>query len=144
MDRKYVVIDTNVLVSALITRNENSPTVQILHFLANGNIVPEPIEVADEIVKEYNEVLRRDKFKLPETIIINLLKDIMDNGLKVTELTEVNEVMPDPKDVIFYAVTLSAQDKDAFLVTGNGKHFPEKPFVVTPTELVKILKEEIA
>ena len=59
MDRKYDVIDTNVLVSALITRNENSPTVQILHFLANGNIVP---VYSDEIVKEYNEVLRRDKF----------------------------------------------------------------------------------
>ncbi|WP_191017905.1 putative toxin-antitoxin system toxin component, PIN family [Treponema zioleckii] len=141
MTRKYVVIDTNVLVSALITRNEKSPTVQILHFLANGNIVP---VYSDEIVKEYNEVLRRDKFKLPENIIINLLKDIMDNGIKVTELTEVNEVMPDPKDVIFYAVTLSAQDKDAFLVTGNGKHFPEKPFVVTPTELVEIIKKEIA
>ena len=141
MDRKYVVIDTNVLVSALITRNENSPTVQILHFLANGNIVP---VYSDEIVKEYNEVLRRDKFKLPETIIINLLKDIMDNGLKVTDLVEVNEVIPDPKDVVFYAVTLSAQDKDAFLVTGNGKHFPEKPFVVTPSELVEILKKEIA
>lgn len=141
MARKYVVIDTNVLVSALITRNENSPTVQILHFLAKGNIVP---VCSDEIVKEYNEVLRRDKFKLPEIIIINLLKDIMDNGLKVTELTEVNEVMPDPKDVVFYAVTLSAQDKDAFLVTGNGQHFPEKPFVVTPLELVQILKDEIA
>ena len=140
MARKYVVIDTNVLVSALITRNENSPTVQILRFLANGNIVP---VYSDEIVKEYNEVLRRDKFKLPEIIIINLLKDIMDNGLKVTELTEGNEVMPDPKDVVFYAVTLSAQDKDAFLVTGNGKHFPEKPFIVTPTELCKILKEAI-
>ena len=141
MARKYVVIDTNVLVSALITRNENCPTVQILRFLSNGNIVP---VYSDEIVKEYNEVLRRDKFKLPEIIIINLLKDIMDNGLKVTELTEVNEVMPDPKDVVFYAVTLSAQDKDAFLVTGNGKHFPEKPFVVTPLELVQILKDEIA
>ena len=140
MARKYVVIDTNVLVSALITRNENCPTVQILRFLANGNIVP---VYSDEIVKEYNEVLRRDKFKLPEIIIINLLKDIMDNGLKVTELTEVNEVIPDPKDVVFYAVTLSAQDKDAFLVTGNGKHFPEKPFIVTPTELCKILKEAI-
>lgn len=140
MGRKYVVIDTNVLVSALITRNENCPTVQILRFLTNGNIIP---VYSDEIVKEYNEVLRRDKFKLPEIIIINLLKDIMDNGLKVTELTEVNEVIPDPKDVVFYAVTLSAQDKDAFLVTGNGKHFPEKPFIVTPTELCKILKEAI-
>ena len=110
-----------------------------MRFLANGNIVP---VYSDEIVKEYNEVLRRDKFKLPESIIINLLKDIMDNGLKVTELAEVHETMPDPKDVVFYAVTLSAQDKDAFLVTGNGKHFPEKPFVVTPLELVEILREE--
>ena len=141
MARKYVVIDTNVLVSALITRNENSPTVQILHFLAKGHIVP---VYSDEIVKEHNEALRRDKFKLPEIIIIHLLKDIMDNGLQVTELTEVNEVTSDPKDVVFYAVTLSAQDKDAFLVTGNGQHFPEKPFVVTPLELVQILKDEIA
>ena len=140
MARKYVVIDTNVLVSALITRNENSPTVQILRFLANGNIVP---VYSEDIVKEYNEVLRRDKFKLPEIIIINLLKDIMDNGLKITELAEVSETMPDPKDIVFYAVTLSAQDKDTFLITGNGKHFPEKPFVVTPSELVEILKQEI-
>ena len=140
MARKYVVIDTNVLVSALITRNENSPTVQILRFLANGNIVP---VYSDGIVREYNEVLRRAKFKLSESLIINLLKDIMDNGLKITELAEVTETIPDPKDIVFYAVTLSAQDKDAFLVTGNGKHFPEKPFVVTPSELVEILKQEI-
>ena len=140
MARKYVVIDTNVLVSALITRNENSPTVQILRFLANGNIVP---VYSEDIVKEYNEVLRRAKFKLSESLIINLLKDIMDNGLEITELAEVTETIPDPKDIVFYAVTLSAQDKDAFLVTGNGKHFPEKPFVVTPSELVEILKQEI-
>lgn len=140
MARKYVVIDTNVLVSALITRNENSPTVQILRFLANGNIVP---VYSEDIVKEYNEVLRRAKFKLSESLIINLLKDIMDNGLKITELAEVTETMPDPNDIVFYAVTLSAQDKDAFLITGNGKHFPEKPFVVTPSELVEILKQEI-
>ena len=120
MARKYVVIDTNVLVSALITRNENSPTVQILRFLANGNIVP---VYSEDIVKEYNEVLRRAKFKLSESLIINLLKDIMDNGLKITELAEVTETIPDPKDIVFYAVTISAQDKDAFLVTGNGKHW---------------------
>ncbi|MBQ3671170.1 MAG: putative toxin-antitoxin system toxin component, PIN family [Treponema sp.] len=138
--RKYVVIDTNVLVSALITRNESSPTVRILRFLADGKIVP---VYSDEIVREYGEVLRREKFKLPERIIKNLLNDITDNGLKITEIQEVYEPLPDPKDVVFYAVTLSAQDKDAFLVTGNGRHFPEKPFVVTPSELVEILKEEL-
>jgi len=138
--KKYVIIDTNVLVSALITRNESSPTVRILRFLADGKIVPVS---SDEIVKEYGEVLRREKFKLPERIIKNLLNDITDNGLKITEIQEVYDPLPDPKDVVFYAVTLSAQDKDAFLVTGNGRHFPEKPFVVTPSELVEILKEEL-
>ena len=138
--KKYVIIDTNVLVSALITRNESSPTVRILRFLADGKIVP---VYSDEIVKEYGEVLRREKFKLPERIIKNLLNDITDNGLKITEIQEVYDPLPDPKDVVFYAVTLSAQDKDAFLVTGNGRHFPEKPFVVTPSELVEILKEEL-
>ena len=108
MARKYVVIDTNVLVSALITRNENCPTVQILRFLAKGNIVP---VYSDEIVREYNEVFRRDKFKLPEIIIINLLKDIMGNGLKVTELTEVNEVILDPKDVVLYGNIIGSRQR---------------------------------
>lgn len=139
--KKYVVIDTNVLVSALITRNESSPTVQILNFLVSGDIIP---VYSDEIVKEYDEVLHREKFKLPETIIIRLLKDIMDNGLRISELSKVEETMPDPKDIVFYAVTLSAKDKDAFLVTGNEKHFPEKPFIVTPAELVRIIREDIA
>ena len=126
--KKYVVIDTNVLVSALIAKNENSPVVRILRFLSGGNIIP---VFSEEIISEYNDVLRRKKFKLPENIIINLLKDIMYNGLEITKLAEVEDQMPDPKDVVFYAVTLSAQDKETFLVTGNGKHFPKKPFVVT-------------
>ena len=46
------------------------------------------------------------------------------------------------KYVVFYAVTLSSQDKETFLVTGNGKHFPKKPFVVTPAELVEIMQNE--
>ena len=137
--KKYVVIDTNVLFSALINKNENSPVVRILRFLAAGNIIP---VFSEEIIREYNDVLRRKKFKLPENIIVNLLKDIMDNGFEITELAEVEDQMPDPKDVVFYAVTLSAQDKETFLVTGNGKHFPKKPFIVTPAELVEIMQNE--
>ena len=37
--KKYVVVDTNVLVSALITRNENAPTVKILRYLSQNKIV---------------------------------------------------------------------------------------------------------
>ncbi|MCI5830510.1 MAG: putative toxin-antitoxin system toxin component, PIN family [Treponema sp.] len=134
---KFVVIDTNVLVSALITRNENSPTVRILKLISENKIIP--VYSAD-IVKEYGEVLRRPKFKLPEEIIVKLLNDIVSNGYEVKDIVEVTEKLPDPKDVVFYAVTLSAEDKNAFLVTGNGKHFPVKPFIVTPAELVKMFE----
>ena len=135
---KFVVVDTNVLVSALITRNETSPTVKILKLISENKIIP--VYSAD-IVKEYGEVLRRSKFKLSEEIIVKLLNDIVSHGFEVKDLVEVNEKIPDPKDVVFYAVTLSAEDKDAFLVTGNGKHFPVKPFIVTPAELVNLFNE---
>ena len=134
---KFVVVDTNVLVSALITRNENSPTVRILKLISENKIIP--VYSAD-IVKEYGEVLRRPKFKLPEEIIVKLLNDIVSNGYEVKDIVEVTEKLPDPKDVVFYAVTLSAEDKNTFLVTGNGKHFPVKPFIVTPAELVKMFE----
>ena len=136
--KKYVVIDTNVLVSALITRNENAPTVKILKYLSQNKIVP---VYSSEIVKEYYEALRREKFKLSEEIVLAIVKDIVNNGLEVRNVVEVKEEIPDPKDVIFYAVTLTTRDKDTFLVTGNGKHFPAKSFIVTPAELMDIFEK---
>ena len=50
------------------------------------------------------------------------------------------EHFPDPKDVVFYEVALSKED--AYLVTGNTKHFPLKPIVVTPAEMVEILVKD--
>ena len=136
--KKYVVVDTNVLVSALITRNESSPTVKILRYIADNRIIP---VFSEEIIREYNEVLHRAKFKLPDEIIINLLNDIINYGYEVKETVKVEEAMPDPKDIVFYAVTLSTSDKESVLVTGNSKHFPIKPFVVTPAELVDLLEK---
>lgn len=31
--------------------------------------------------------------------------------------------------------------EDSYLVTGNLKHFPKKPFVVTPAEMLQIIHE---
>jgi len=48
-----------------------------------------------------------------------------------------SEVFPDSKDVVFYEVALSKED--AYLVTGNTKHFPKTPIVVTPAEIMELL-----
>ena len=38
---------------------------------------------------------------------------------------------------VFYEVALSKED--SFLVTGNIKHFPKKPFIVTTSEMLTII-----
>ena len=50
-------------------------------------------------------------------------------------------ILPDMKDLPFYEVVLEKRDDDAYLVTGNIKHFPKEPFVVTPRELLDILEQ---
>lgn len=55
----YAVIDTNVLVSSLLTKNLESATVGVIKLIADGTVVP---VFSKEILKEYNEVLHRKKF----------------------------------------------------------------------------------
>lgn len=49
-------------------------------------------------------------------------------------------VLPDPKDRVFYEVVLEERKaEDAYLVTGNIKHFPIETFVVTPRKMLDII-----
>lgn len=47
---------------------------------------------------------------------------------------------PDPKDIVFYEIAISKEN--AYLVTGNIKHFPVRSFIVSPAEMVEILGED--
>lgn len=55
-----------------------------------------------------------------------------------TERTTSSENFIDEKDIVFYEVTLSVED--SFLITGNKKHFPQTPKVVSPAEMIAILR----
>ena len=48
--------------------------------------------------------------------------------------------MPDEDDRVFYEVSLS--EEDSFLVTGNLKHFPKTPKVITATQMMEILDND--
>lgn len=130
----YAVIDTNVLVSALLPSQGITNPAVILGEIMRGRIIP---VYNDEIISEYVEVLSREKFHFRQTSIKTVVNHIKRIGLKVVRTKSWEEVFPDLKDVVFYEVTLSKDD--AYLVTGNIKHFPKKPFVVTPAEMVAIL-----
>lgn len=90
-----------------------------------------------EVIKEYKEVLSRKKFNLNSDDIVIALNVILKYGIYASRIKENEESFPDPKDIVFYELTLS---KDGtYLITGNKKHFPDKQFVVTPKEFVSLL-----
>lgn len=130
----FAVIDTNVIVSALLSSEGNSNPTVVLRETLRGRITP---LYNEEILDEYREVLSRDKFNLQKQNVDTVINHVKRSGLKLERTKALNELFPDPKDVVFYEVTLSKDD--AYLVTGNIKHFPQKPFVVTPAEMVEIL-----
>ena len=130
----FAVIDTNVIVSALLSSEGNSNPTVVLRETLRGRITP---LYNEEILDEYREVLSRDKFNLQKQNVDTVINHVKRSGLKLERTKALNELFPDPKDVVFYEVTLSKDD--AYLVTGNIKHFPKKPFVVTPAEMVEIL-----
>lgn len=126
----YAVIDTNVLVSALLTGNPLSPTKKVLNMITSGKIIP---LINDEVIAEYNEVLHRSKFPFKPQDVDNLITFICKVGTD-TSRTNYPESMPDESDRVFFEITLSVED--SFLVTGNLKHYPKKPQVITPAEFI--------
>ena len=135
-DKLYAVIDTNVVVSALISKNPSSSPLAVLAHVFSGAITP---VFNEEIISEYRDVLSRDKFNLNPLDVEEALRIIIDYGLALNR-TKSDEEFPDPKDIVFYEVALSKEG--SYLVTGNSKHFPKTPIVVTPTEMLEILKKK--
>ena len=102
----YAVIDTNVFVSALFSKNINAATVKVLDAIFQGDIVP---LFNDEIIAEYEDVLRRSKFHFTPSLVNKYLKSICKLGIS-SERVKSDEVFPDKDDVVFYEVALSKED----------------------------------
>ena len=132
----YAVVDTNVLVSDLLSRHADASTVKVVEAFQERKF---KLLFNREIFSEYYDVLLRPRLKLPEEKVQELISQIGSDGIASNRLHS-DEHFPDPKDVVFYEVAMSKED--AYLVTGNKKHFPKKPIVVTPAEMVEILKEQ--
>ena len=120
----YAVIDTNVFVSALL-KWDSVPGNVASHVLT-GSITP---LLSDAIMAEYREVLKRDKFHFPKEAVKVFLQGIADRGVYV-DTGSIEYVLPDPKDAVFYEVVMETRKtQDAYLATGNIKHFPVRTFI---------------
>ena len=128
----YAVLDTNVVVSALLKAN-STPSL-ILEQVFTGKIIPVSNE---KILAEYDEVLRRRKFNFPENNISKIINGFLNRGI-FCEPAELDYKLIDERDEIFLAVAISS---GAFLITDNTKHFPKENFVVTPQEMISFVQQ---
>ena len=133
----FAVIDTNVIISAML--NFQSVPGQILLEALTGKIIP---LLNDEILAEYEEVLLRPKFHFSQNDIKILIDGIMKRGISI-DATPLGEYLLDPKDAVFYEIVMeSRKNAESYLVTGNLKHFPVKPFIITPREMLNLIQDE--
>jgi len=122
-----VVLDTNVVVSALLSPNGNPA--KILDLVTDKKL---NIYYSSEILSEYIDVLNRPHFNFNDKNRSDFIQNIQKFGILVTPpLSDIP--LPDEDDRCFYDI---ANFYEAILVTGNMKHYPVKSFIVTPTEFL--------
>ncbi len=129
IDSPVIVVDTNVLVSGLLSPfGVPGRTIDL--------ILSAQVRVAynDHILVEYHNVLKRKKFKFPAEQVDRILA-VFDFQQKVETVPWPFQPLPDPDDAVFLEVATATSK---VLVTGNIKHFPPKlrggVKVLTPTE----------
>ena len=131
-----VILDTNVIVSALISKG---PPWEILFDIVLEHKVK--IYISDLVLEEYVEVLSRDKFakfkdfKANSDFIIAIIADL---AIVKQPDVEIN-ILHDEDDNKFLEL---AETVDAdFIITGNTKQFNIDSFretkIVTPSEYLE-------
>ena len=130
----YAVLDTNVIVSALMSSNPTSPTKRCLKAALSGNVCP---LYNDEIISEYREVLTRAKFNFGNDRVNKIIDELISCGLS-TEKRSTDECFPDKTDQVFFEVALARKEDNAKVITGNLRHYPISPIVVTPAQFCEM------
>ena len=127
------VIDTNVLVSALMRCNDDTPPAKVLNDFRHGVLV---LLYDERMMGEYQEVLQRPKFGLDPRLVDELLELIRELGEPIDAAAFPGEVL-DPDDRPFVDVAFTGRAD--ILITGNVKDFPvgDAVRVITPRDWVE-------
>ena len=127
-----VVLDTNILVSALLS--PFGPPARVLDMVLSGDI---RVAYDDRLMAEYREVLARPKFSFAPEDVATVLAYLEADGERVTARPLACELL-DPDDLPFLEVAMQAE---AVLITGNTAHYPEtvrgEVQVVAPGDFIK-------
>ena len=126
-----VIIDTNVLVSGLLSPKEN-PAV-IIRVVVSKTL---RVVLDSRVYREYQVVLSRPRFQFPPDDIHALLSFLKTEGLWILPPPLLYS-LPDPSDLPFIELSYHTH---APVITGNIKHFPESIIAMTPAEFLKRMR----
>jgi len=129
-----VVLDTNVIVSALM--NTNGTPAKILSLILNGKV---KILYDNRIIFEYIDVLSRKEFGFSEEIINDMIDFFKHDGEFINP-EFIKRKSSDETDKKFYEVYKSGEAK--YLITGNTKHFPKEAAIIIPKDFMQIYETE--
>lgn len=132
-----VVLDTNVLISALLN-SQGAPAQVFLLTLLDPDF---QLCVSGDLYAEYEDVIRRSRFKRTDSQIEATLRTIRERGFWVKP-TEKVRACADPYDDIFLECAQAAAAH--YVVTGNLKHFPASwtgTRIVTPRHFLDSIHE---
>ena len=133
----YAVIDTNVIVSSML-KTDSIPGL-IINYVKNNTIIP---LFNEEILNEYFDVLTRNKFDFDNKQVTETLSFIKEKGI-LLQREQTLEDFIDQDDIVFFEIVMSAKNTmDAYLITGNIKHYPIRSYVVTPKEMIEIIEKD--
>jgi len=127
---KRIVIDTNILISAILSPKGNSAQIMTLISLNELQLI-----FCSKILDEYTKVLAYERLKIPVQAQNKIIKGINKLGILIEPpLSTIH--LPDESDRIFYD---TARASGAILITGNMKHFPAESFIMTPADYIKMI-----
>ena len=131
-----VVVDTNVLVSAVLSSlrgREHSPSFLIFSSITAGGSSAPVLLVSTAILDEYAEVLSRPQFGIAEDVIQQALNRIQNSSETIVPASRLET--PDADDSPFLECALDGRAD--YLITGNKRHFPNWTIIVTPREFLE-------
>lgn len=133
---KYkTVIDTNVIVSSLLSKGRETAVTDFMDKVFVGEIQP---IASEDIFDEYADVLTRPKFNFSKEEVKDVFDFLKQNAI-VADTWDTGVELPDPSDLPFFEAYIAEQSPETFLVTGNIKHYPDWPYIVTPREITGII-----
>jgi len=115
------VYDTNIIVSAALHKGRLPAS--LLSLALEGKV---RLFVSKELLREYEGILKRPKFKLDGEEIEDLMNLIKKKSIKVKPTKRLTTINKDPADNRILECALEAEAD--FIVTGNKKHFPFDKF----------------